>query len=153
MRDIGEVKMKASKPENELKRYLDSNTEVKDEILDKEIETNFEQKVSDFITTIQNQNCRLKEAFFWIVMVMYVFVILASIAAVVIVSIICKGWVEILSTTVASLAGILTSILRIPNIIAHYLFPKERELKELANMRKQEKIFEQRNKHMDNKQG
>lgn len=65
----------------------------------------------------------LKNKFFWIVMSMYIVVVLGGIACFILIPI----FSESLATSIVGLAGalsaVIASILKIPSIIATYLFP------------------------------
>ncbi len=106
---------------------------VDDKKLDKEITNNNDdanlhneilKKVA--ISSLKNhkQKRKLKKPFFWIVMSMYIMVILGSIATMVVVPIFCREWYAILPSVGAALASIITALIKIPAIIADYLFPK-----------------------------
>lgn len=106
---------------------------VNDKKLDKEITNNKDdgnlhneilKKVA--ISSLKNhkQKRKLKRPFFWIVMSMYIMVILGSILTMIIVPLFCKEWYAILPSVGTALASIITALIKIPAIIADYLFPK-----------------------------
>ena len=58
---------------------------------------------------------------------MYVVVILGGIATTIIVPIFASEWYTIVPSVVAAIASIITALIKIPKIIAEYLFPKEED--------------------------
>lgn len=111
-----------------------NNNEVNDQALDKEIRNDRKDQLNptdELLMDIKKSSLenhelkrKLKKKFFNIVMSMYIIVILGSIAAIIITPIMCSGWVEIVSTVLSAVVSIVTSLIKIPNIIAEYLFPK-----------------------------
>ena len=67
-----------------------------------------------------NQKRRLKETFFWFIMILYTAIILVSLACIVTSLIIGGKHTDIV---IGSVASIITSVISIPIIIANYLFP------------------------------
>lgn len=90
---------------------------------DKDIHLKLLEDIAESHKLNHEQKRKLKPIFFWIVMTMYIVVILGSIATMVLIPIFCKEWYAIVPSVLASIASIVTALLKIPSIIAYYLFP------------------------------
>ena len=147
-----------------LQEMISSNAmQVKDESISKEIanEHNDNDLHNEILrnvaeSSIENhkQKRRLKTPFFLIVMIMYIIVIIGGIATTIIVPIFANEWYSIVPSVLASIASIITALIKIPKIIAEYLFPKEEDdlLVKLSNNVFKHDEAKQRLKNSETKQ-
>lgn len=116
-----------------LKYYLTKNIiELNDRVLTKEIkkDSSNDEPASKLLDDIKmsslenhKQKRKLKKVFFYIVMSMYIVVILTGMSALVLIPIFCPSMVTSIVGVASAVGVIISSILKIPNIIATYLFP------------------------------
>ena len=66
---------------------------------------------------------KLKIAFFTIIMIMYVLVVLGSILVMVLIPIYCENFIVRLAAIISALTSLIVAMLKIPTIIAVSLFP------------------------------
>ena len=122
-----------NKEKDFLHYFLKKNIiELNDKNLNNEIKKDQDDEPANILLTDikksslanHEQKRNLKKKFFWIVMSMYVVVVLGGIAAFILIPIYCSNLTVGITGLAASLASVISSILKIPSIIATYLFPK-----------------------------
>ena len=92
--------------------------------------TDLTQHFAENYYKTHKQKRRLKEIFFWFIMILYAIIIIVSLSAIIISCLTTRNQLVIV---IGSAGTIITSIIAIPTIIAKYLFPISEDM-DMTNM-------------------
>ena len=101
--------------------------EIKKENPHNDIHNMILRSMHDFYIRNQEQKSQLKSKFFSVVMSFYALIIFASILAIFLIPAYCSNSYIAISAILGALVSLVTTVLKIPKIIAEYLFPKDED--------------------------
>lgn len=123
---------KVKEVQEDLKQFMpvtDSyiTAEIKKENPDQNIHQRILRSILHSYRQNQSQKRKLKLKFFAVVMAFYALVIFASICAIFLIPLYCKNSYIAISSILGAIISLVTTVLKIPKIIAEYLFPKDED--------------------------